>query len=95
MRSDQQSEDTGSGESGFGAPLLGGPGFTGKRPWFGRKRLGYGIGPQTWQGWLLLAVLTALLITAASTAPMSAFFYLALAALIVVPLAVIAVQRRR
>ncbi len=28
MRGDQQSADTDSGESGFGSPLLGGPGFT-------------------------------------------------------------------
>jgi hypothetical protein len=95
MRSDQQSEDTGSGDPGFGGSLLGGPGFSGRRPWFGPKRFGYGYRPQTWQGWLLLAVLVALLITAASVAPKSPFFFVALAALIVVPLAVIAVQRRR
>jgi hypothetical protein len=27
------------------------------RPWFGPKRVGYGLRPQTWQGWaLILAV---------------------------------------
>ena len=95
MRSDQQSEDTGSGDAGFSGPLLGGPGFNGTRPWFGPKRFGYGYRPQTWQGWLLLAVLVAVLITAASVAPRSPFFFCALVALIVVPLAVIAVQRPR
>jgi hypothetical protein len=95
MRSGQQSEDTGSGDSAFGGSPLGGPGFTGRRPWFGPKRFGYGYRPQTWQGWLLLAVLLALLITAASIAPGSPFFFAALAAVIVVPLAVIAVQRPR
>lgn len=95
MRSDQQSEVTGSGDSGFGGRLPGGPGFTGRRPWFGRKRFGYGYRPQTWQGWLLLAVLLALLITAGSIAPRSPFFFAALAAVMVVPLAVIAVQRPR
>jgi hypothetical protein len=28
-----------------------------KRPWFGRKPYGYGYGPRTWQGWLVLLVL--------------------------------------
>ena len=95
MRSDQQSGDTGPGNSGFGGTLLGGPGFRAKRPWFGPKRIGYGYRPQTWQGWLLLAVLTALVIIAASLAPQAPWFFAALAALIVVPLAVIAAQRRR
>jgi hypothetical protein len=95
MRSDQQSEDAGSGDSGFGSPLPGGPGLTGRRPWFGPKRFGNGYGPQTWQGWLLLAVLVALAITTASIAPRSALFYVAVAAVIVVPLAVMAVQRPR
>jgi hypothetical protein len=95
MRSDQQPENPGPDDSGFGSPLLGGPGFSGRRPWFGRKRFGYGIGPRTWQGWLLLAVLIALLITAGSIAPKSPLFYAALAAVIVVPLAVMAVQRGR
>jgi hypothetical protein len=25
-----------------------------KRPWFGPKRIGYGLRPQTWQGWTLV-----------------------------------------
>lgn len=59
------------------------------------KRFGYGYGPQAWQGWLLLAALLALAITAGSIAPRSALFYVAVAAVIVVPLAVMAVQRPR
>jgi hypothetical protein len=34
----------------------------GRRPWFGPKRIGYGLRPQTWQGWLITAVLVAVLI---------------------------------
>ena len=30
-----------------------------KRPWFGPKRFGYGISPQTWQGWLIVAAFVA------------------------------------
>ena len=22
-------------------------------PWFGKKRFGWGVGPRTWQGWLI------------------------------------------
>ncbi|HUB39279.1 MAG TPA: hypothetical protein VMA72_10535 [Streptosporangiaceae bacterium] len=91
MRTDQQTGNTGSG---FNDPLLGGPDFNGRRPWFGRNRIGYSYRPQTWQGWLLLAALTALLITVGSIAPKSPLFFVALAAIIVVPFAVIAVQRR-
>jgi hypothetical protein len=25
--------------------------------WFGRKSVGYGVGPRTWQGWLVTALL--------------------------------------
>jgi len=95
MRSDQQPGDTGTDDSGFGGPPLGGPGFSGKGPWFGRKRFGYGYGPRTWQGWLLTAVLLALVITAGSIAPKSPLFYAAVAAAIVVPFAVMAIQHPR
>ena len=27
--------------------------------WFGPKRIGYGIGPRSWQGWLATALLVA------------------------------------
>lgn len=34
-----------------------------KRPWFGPKRSGFGISPQTWQGWVVtLAVVVAVVI---------------------------------
>jgi hypothetical protein len=33
------------------------------RPWFGPKRIGWGIRPQTWQGWLVTLVLAAVLAT--------------------------------
>jgi hypothetical protein len=32
------------------------------RPWFGPKRVGWGYRPQTWQGWLTVAVFAAALI---------------------------------
>jgi hypothetical protein len=32
------------------------PGTPGKRPWFGPKTVGFGYGPRTWQGYLLVAV---------------------------------------
>jgi hypothetical protein len=30
-----------------------------RRPWFGPKRIGFGLRPQTWQGWLITAVFIA------------------------------------
>jgi hypothetical protein len=33
-----------------------------RRPWFGSKRIGYGIRPQTWQGWLVILVPTIVII---------------------------------
>ncbi|SFW16335.1 hypothetical protein SAMN02800691_0028 [Luteibacter sp. UNCMF366Tsu5.1] len=30
--------------------------------WFGRKRVGWGIGPTSWQGWAIMAAYTALMI---------------------------------
>jgi hypothetical protein len=30
--------------------------------WFGRKRIGYGVGPRSWEGWLATAVFAAALI---------------------------------
>lgn len=31
-------------------------------PWFGPKRVGVGWGPRTWQGWLIVALFTALVL---------------------------------
>lgn len=33
-----------------------------RRPWFGPKRIGFGIRPQTWQGWAVVLVAVALVI---------------------------------
>lgn len=33
----------------------------GNKPWFGPKRIGFGIRPRTWQGWVIMLVLAALL----------------------------------
>ena len=38
----------------------------GRRPWFGPKRFGVGIRPQTWQGWLIVLFFLVVLITAAT-----------------------------
>ncbi len=36
-----------------------------KRPWFGRKRIGYGLRPQTWQGWAITIAVAVVVIAAA------------------------------
>ena len=28
------------------------------KAWFGPKRIGFGLRPQTWQGWLIVALIT-------------------------------------
>jgi hypothetical protein len=33
-----------------------------RRPWFGPKRVGFGIRPQTWQGWLVTLGFVALVV---------------------------------
>ena len=39
-----------------------------RQPWFGPKRFGYGYGPRTWQGYLLVLVsLVPLIVLAAVT----------------------------
>lgn len=35
-----------------------------REPWFGRKRFGGGVGPRTWQGWLVCGGVFAALIAA-------------------------------
>jgi hypothetical protein len=35
------------------------------RPWFGPKRIGYGLRPQTWQGWAICLVAAAIVIALA------------------------------
>jgi hypothetical protein len=33
------------------------------RPWFGAKRMGFGLHPQTWQGWLVMAAIVAAIVS--------------------------------
>jgi hypothetical protein len=33
-----------------------------RRPWFGPKRIGWGLRPQTWQGWLATLLIIAALV---------------------------------
>jgi hypothetical protein len=94
MRSDQQSGDTGSGDSGFGGTLLGDRGYNGRRPWFGPKPFGNGYGPRTWQGFLVTAVSLAAVIVAGTLARGTPWFYGVVIAAVAVHLVIIAVQRR-
>lgn len=36
-----------------------------KGPWFGRHRTGFGWGPRTWQGWVVVLAVLAVVIIAA------------------------------
>ena len=36
-----------------------------RRPWFGAKRIGFGLRPLSWQGWLLTVVYVAAIVAAA------------------------------
>jgi hypothetical protein len=74
-----------------------GPGFSGrgKQPWFGPKRVGFGYGPRTWQGYLVSAVMAGLLIIVGSVAGVhSPWFVAAIVAFFAIHLAIIAIQRR-
>jgi ABC-type dipeptide/oligopeptide/nickel transport system permease subunit len=33
-----------------------------QRPWFGPKRVGWGIRPQTWQGWAISALIAVVIV---------------------------------
>jgi hypothetical protein len=33
-----------------------------RKPWFGPKRSGAGLRPQTWQAWLIIVIIVAVLI---------------------------------
>ena len=37
-------------------------------PWFSEKSIGYGIGPRSWQGWLLMLAMILVVIVACVTA---------------------------
>jgi hypothetical protein len=41
---------------------------TTRRPWFGPKRIGFGLRPQTWQGWAIVAAFTIVVIVVAVVA---------------------------
>jgi hypothetical protein len=67
----------------------------GKQPWFGPKRIGFGYGPRTWQGYLVTAVMAALVVTVASVAGAhSPWFIATIVAFFAVHTAIIVVQRR-
>jgi hypothetical protein len=36
-----------------------------RRPWFGSMRVGYGLSPKTWQGWVVVIVAVVVLIVLA------------------------------
>jgi hypothetical protein len=67
----------------------------GKRPWFGPRRMGFGYRPQTWQGFLIMAVLLLpVVILAAVLKPHSPLFILAVVPGVVIPYIIMAFQRR-
>jgi hypothetical protein len=33
-----------------------------RRPWFGPKRVGFGLRPQTWQGWAVTAAIVTVVV---------------------------------
>jgi hypothetical protein len=35
------------------------------KSWFGPKRIGVGLRPQTWQGWAIMAIFTAIVVIVA------------------------------
>jgi hypothetical protein len=66
----------------------------GRKPWFGRNRVGFGYHPQTLGGWAVLAVLTAILVlTGKLLGPRSPGFFAAIAAMAIVPILIITYQR--
>jgi hypothetical protein len=71
------------------------PSGRGKQPWFGPKRIGFGYGPRTWQGYLVSAVMAVLLVIVGSVAGAhSPWFIAAVVAFFAVHTAIIAIQRR-
>jgi hypothetical protein len=74
-----------------------GPDLSGQRrqPWFGPKRIGFGYGPRTWQGYLITAVMVVLVVIVATvTGAHSPWFIATIVAFFAVHLAIIAIQRR-
>jgi hypothetical protein len=66
-----------------------------KRPWFGPKRLGWGCGPRTWQGYLVSAILVlyVILMSTLTKGHMPGVLF-AIVPAIAVPFIIMAIQRR-
>ena len=111
MRDDSQSgsdrggpdlDDAGQDDPGGRSADFGGAGWSGLdprgsrgKPWFGRKTIGYGYGPRTWQGFLVTAVSAALVVIVGSvTKGHGPLFFGVIALVVAVHLAIIIVQRR-
>lgn len=47
--------------------------------WFGKKRIGWGMGPRSWQGWVTILVYTALMIALSQLIDPESHYGLALA----------------
>ena len=66
-----------------------------KQPWFGPKTMGYGYGPKTWQGWLVIAVLVLFAILVAKlTKGHWPGMLIGIVPLVGVPFLIMAIQRR-
>lgn len=61
--------------------------------WFRPKRLGYGATPASWQGWLLTAVLTAVLLAIGALAAKRGEIYLLLMIPVLLGFALIIAQK--
>jgi len=97
------SKNSQSGQQDYGPDLDGAnlersgqaPGGGGRQPWFGPKKFGYGYGPRTWQGWLVIALLAAFLIVVGTlTKAQSPLFVVAIVVVGAVPFIIVAIQRR-
>jgi hypothetical protein len=66
-----------------------------KRPWFGPKLSGMGYRPQTWQGYLITAVLVLFVVIVATlTKGHSLLILIAVVPAIVIPIIISWIQRR-
>jgi hypothetical protein len=103
VRSDNQpgwgsgasNDGTDYGGADFGGPMPGGPGSGGRQPWFGPKRIGFGYGPRTWQGYLVTALSLAAVIISGAVAEGKPWFIAVVIVVIAAHLIIIAVQRPR
>jgi hypothetical protein len=77
------------------SPASATPGSTGRRPWYGPKRFGYGYGPRTWQGFLVTALSVLAVIITGAIAKGTPCFYGVIIAVVAVHLVIIAIQRPR